>query len=194
MERTRKSFSYKAGGSLPIESPCYVERLADREFVTALKKGEFCYVFNSRQMGKSSLRVRAISQLQAEGRICVSINIHLMGTEHLTAETWYAGIVRKIVSDCQLKFNWRDWWRQQRDLLTPMQRLNSFIEEILLIEVKTKIVIFIDEIDCVLSQPFSLDDFFALIHGCYQERPFNPDYSRLTFALLGVTSDRKSVV
>ncbi len=45
-----------------------------------------------------------------------------------------------------------------------------------------------DEIDRVLSQSFSLDDFFALIRCFYNKRVDNPEYKRLTFALLGVAT------
>ena len=183
-------FSYQIGGSLASTSPSYVERKADRELDEALRQGQFCYILNSRQMGKSSLRVRAMERLQAEGTVCIFIDLTGMGTQDLTPEKWYAGIVRSIVSACQLKLNWRNWWREKRDLCTPAQRLNLFIEEVLLVEVSSKIVIFIDEIDRVLSQKFSLDDFFALIHSCYQKRQVNPDYNRLTFTLLGVAAPR----
>ncbi|MGK7953768.1 MAG: CHASE2 domain-containing protein, partial [Crocosphaera sp.] len=78
--------------------------------------------------------------------------------------------------------------REQQELLTPVQRLSLFIEEILLVEIKQKIVIFVDEIDRVLSQKFSLDDFFGLIRYCHDQRDTNSNYQRLTFALLGVTT------
>lgn len=184
------NFSYQIGGSLGDSASSYVVRGTDRELAEALGLGEFCYVLNSRQMGKSSLRVRAMSQLQAAGTICLAIDLTGMGTQDLTPEKWYAGILRSLVSGCQLKFNWRNWWREKRDLLSPVQRLDLFIEEVLLVEVETKIVIFIDEIDRVLSQKFSLDDFFALIHSCYQKRQVNPAYNRLTFTLLGVAAPK----
>ncbi|MEW6498499.1 MAG: AAA-like domain-containing protein [Cyanobacteriota bacterium] len=47
---------------------------------------------------------------------------------------------------------------------------------------------FIDEIDCTLSLNFSTEDFFALIRDCYNKRADNPDYLRLTFALVGVAT------
>ncbi|MGL5079314.1 MAG: AAA-like domain-containing protein, partial [Waterburya sp.] len=190
MNKDNQIFTYQVGGSLASNSPSYVERKADRELEKALKQGQFCYVLNSRQMGKSSLRVRAMSKLQAEGKVCIFVDLTGMGTQDLTIEKWYAGIVRSIVSGCQLKFNWRDWWRDKRDLFSPVQRLSLFIEEVLLVEVRENIVIFIDEIDRVLSQAFSLDDFFALIHSCYQKRQVNSDYQRLTFTLLGVAAPR----
>ncbi|MGL4375269.1 MAG: AAA-like domain-containing protein, partial [Microcoleaceae cyanobacterium] len=62
---------YQVGGSLAANSPTYITRKADEDLYQALKRGEFCYVLNSRQMGKSSLRVRTMQRLQAEGVKCV---------------------------------------------------------------------------------------------------------------------------
>ena len=75
-----------------------------------------------------------------------------------------------------------------------MQRLSQFIEEILLLEVVSQdntaqnIVVFIDEIDSLLSLDFPVNDFFALIRSCYNQRSINPEYQRLTFVFLGVAT------
>ncbi|MGD1918402.1 MAG: CHASE2 domain-containing protein, partial [Pleurocapsa sp.] len=193
MNINRTLCSYQVGGSLAADSPCYVEREADRELETALKQGEFCYVLNSRQMGKSSLRVRTMAKLQAEGTVCIFIDLTGMGTQDVTAEKWYAGIILAIVDRCNLEFDWRTWWREYRDLLTPVQRLAWFIESVLLVEVSSKIVIFIDEIDRVLSQNFSLDDFLVFIYSCYQKRQINSAFKCLTFTLLGVASPQNLI-
>jgi hypothetical protein len=184
------NYEYHLGGSLPIDASSYVMRQADSDFYTLLKAGQFCYVLNSRQMGKSSLRVRTMQRLQAEGVLCAFIDLTGIGKEDVTAEKWYAGLVQSLVSSCQLgkKFRWRNWWKEQREFLSPVQRLSLFIEEVLLEEIEQKIVIFVDEIDRVLSQNFSLDDFFALIRFFYNRRVDEPKYQRLTFALLGVAT------
>ena len=51
-----------------------------------------------------------------------------------------------------------------------------------------KLVIFLDEIDNILALSFSVNDFFALIRSCYNQRGINPAYQRLTFALFGVAT------
>ncbi|MEM7712901.1 MAG: AAA-like domain-containing protein, partial [Cyanobacteria bacterium P01_A01_bin.68] len=190
MTESPSQYEYQVGGSLSANASCYVSREADIEFYQALRAGEFCYVLNSRQMGKSSLRVQTMQKLQEQGFVCAFIDLTGIGKEDVTAEKWYAGIVQSLVSSCGLsqKVKWRSWWKERRDLLSPVQRLNLFIDEILLVEIPQKIVIFVDEIDRVLSQSFSLDDFFALIRFFYNKRVDNPEYKRLTFALLGVAT------
>ena len=183
-------YEYHVGGSLPVDASSYVMRQADSDFYALLKAGQFCYVLNSRQMGKSSLRVRTMQRLQAEGFLCAFIDLTGIGKEEVTAEKWYAGLVQSLVSSCQLgkKFKLRTWWKEQRELLSPVQRLSLFIEEVLLEENEQNIVVFVDEIDRVLSQNFSVDDFFALIRFFYNRRVDEPKYQRLTFALLGVAT------
>jgi WD40 repeat protein len=180
---------YQIGGSLPFNSHSYVTREADAAFYNALSAGEFCYVLNSRQMGKSSLRVRVMQHLQASGVVCGFSDLTGIGKVD-SEEKWYAGIVKALISSCKLahRVPWRAWWQQQQDLTSPCQRLREFIEDILLVEIQAPIVIFIDEIDRVLSQDFSLDDFFALIRYFYNRRVDHPIYQRLTFALLGVAT------
>ncbi|WP_196525222.1 hypothetical protein [Nostoc commune] len=112
------AYEYQVGGSLPVDAPSYVVRQADTDLYDALRTGKFCYVLNSRQMGKSSLRVQVMQRLKAEGIACAAIDLTGIGSQNITPDKWYIGVVRSLVSSFELsgKFNLRNWWREQDDL------------------------------------------------------------------------------
>jgi WD40 repeat protein len=127
MTQSPSQYEYQVGGSLAADASCYFSREADAEFYQSLKAGEFCYVLNSRQMGKSSLRVQTMQKLQEQGFVCAFIDLTGIGKEDVTAEKWYAGIVQALVSSCNLnkKIKWRSWWKERRDLLSPVHFLSQ---------------------------------------------------------------------
>ncbi|MGF1601539.1 MAG: AAA-like domain-containing protein [Thermosynechococcaceae cyanobacterium] len=181
--------TYKVGGSLGFNHPTYVMRQADTALLAALEAGQFCYVFNCRQMGKSSLRVQAMHQLRALGIHCVSIDMTVLGGQ-ANPQQWYGGLMTQLWQGLQLveAVNLKNWLLTHAHL-NPVQQLNQFIEDILQVYCpNAEIVILLDEIDKVLSLDFSLDDFFALIRACYNQRADNTAYERLTFALFGVVA------
>jgi hypothetical protein len=123
------------------------------------------------------------------GIACASIDITAIGTKDITPEQWYAGVIDSIVSSLELfeQFDLEEWWMTYSHF-SNIRRFSKFIEEVLLKLVSKNIVIFIDEIDNILRLNFNIDDFFAFIRQCYNSRADNPDYNRLTFALIGVAA------
>lgn len=189
-KNTDVEYEYQVGGSLRIDAPSYIRRQADEDLFAAVRAGQFCYVLNCRQMGKSSLRVRSMVRLRQAGVYCISIDMTRISSEHLTPQQWYEQMISELWRSANLvhRVNLKDWLQAHRDRVL-VQLLIAFIEEVLLVEIPTQpIAIFIDEIDSVLNLAFSINDFFALIRACYNQRVDNPEYARLTFCLLGVAT------
>ncbi|WP_017300566.1 AAA-like domain-containing protein [Nodosilinea nodulosa] len=187
---------YRVGGSLAADDPTYIEREADRTLHRSLRRGELCYVLTSRQMGKSSLRLRTRQRLETEGvGRCAAIDMTRIGSQHITPEQWYLG----LAFDLRRKFGLLDgedlpaWWHGLGPL-PPVQKLSYWIETVLLgLEADYPLFIFLDEIDGVKGLSFGVGDFFGLVRFCYNQRAENPIYRRLNWALFGVATPRDLV-
>ncbi len=178
---------YIFSGSLPENASTYVKRSADDELYEALLQNKFCYILNSRQSGKSSLRVRIMSRLSEAGVECASIDLSSISIQSATQENWYADLIVKLIDSFALDVDFKNWW-EENQLNSPLLKFGNFLSKLLLTEILENIVIFVDEIDSVLSLNFKTDDFFAFIRSCYNQRVDNAEYNRLTFCLLGVAS------
>ena len=181
------------GGSLRANDPTYVVRKQDIELFENLLAGEYCYVFNARQMGKSSMRVRVMKKLRSQGGKCIPIDMTRLGVS-IKEESWYEGFLGEIFYGCDLpnSINYQDW-RASHQNLNNIQLFARFIEEILFVNFPypQKIYIFLDEIDVLVKLPLEMrNDFFAFIRSCYNRRAEEGkcNYHRLIFAFVGVAT------
>jgi WD40 repeat protein len=174
-----------SGGTLPPHARSYITRRADEELYQALRDGEFCYVLTPRQMGKSSLMVHTADRLRAEGVTVISLDLTAIG-QNVTLEQWYFSMLMQIGKrlDCEEAFE--EHWADSQMHSSLLQRWIGALQAIVLKDPSRPVVLFVDEVDLVLSLPFSTDEFFAGIRACYNRRSEDPAFGRLTFCLLGV--------
>src|SRR5258708_2469822 len=211
---------YVAGGTLPHDASSYVERKADKDLLSALLDGEYCYVLNSRQMGKSSLSVRTMNRLREAGVRTAFIDLTGIGGSSVTPEQWYAGILAEIGRALGLRKEMLAHWAEHKSdaLIT---RFFGAIREVALKAEGSKLkaessgdncdndgpssafslqpsafshVLFIDEIDAVKSLSFSTDEFFAGLRECYNRRVQDPSMCKLTVCLVGTAAPSDLIV
>ncbi|MDM3859324.1 MAG: AAA-like domain-containing protein [Aphanizomenon gracile PMC644.10] len=183
---------YKYGGGLNPHTPSYVKRFADDQLYELLKQNYFCYVFNCRQMGKSSLQAQVKMRLEAtnaQGNQCVYLTLQEMDcSQSISENQWYREFSKKIFRNLNLQkqTDFNECWSRFSGQ-GAISSFSDFMAEILLPSTSSNLVIFIDEIDRILELSFR-DNFFGLIRTFHEKRAEYDDFNRLTFCFLGVAT------
>ena len=178
---------YTVGGTVQAgNGGYYISRDADTELLALCRKSQFSYVLTARQMGKSSLMEHTSYQLAKEGVRTVIIDLTSIGSK-VSIDEWYTGVLAVIEEELDLDTDLFEWWKSNRQL-SHVQRFSTFLEKIVLAEVKKPIIIFIDEVDSTLSLRFDSADFFAAIRQLHNRRAQNQELKRLSFVLIGVAT------
>jgi Leucine-rich repeat (LRR) protein len=181
----------QAGGTLNSRRHLYIERQEDEKFFQLLEQGEYVNVLSSRQMGKSSLMMRAVQRLSERGIKSVTIDLASELGSPPDLNAFYLGLLSKVVRILALQIDLKTWW-DERGAETVNQRLLRFFREVVGGAIAEPIVIFLDEIDSTLKLPYT-DDLFTAIRGMYNDRPMVEAYRRITFCLLGVATPNELI-
>jgi hypothetical protein len=176
---------YVVGGPVQPDRDCYVVRDADATLYARLSDGDYCHVLAPHHVGKSSLMAHAASRLRADGAAVATVDLTQI-THRDPAEDagrWYYSVAYRIVRELRIKADMQSWWRE-RSGLTNMQRLRDFFLDLVLAQTDRRVVVFVDGVEAALSREVA-GGLIHAIRACYDARATEPEYERLTFALLG---------
>jgi hypothetical protein len=164
---------------IPIE--LYVERAADRQLKSIVEDmGRPGYVLVARQMGKTNLLIH-----MKRTRLHDLVLYKDLSTQFDSSRSFFRDIIDSLLESFSDFDESRGAIQSARSLdVEPNIEYERHLR-LLLKATHKKLIIVLDEIDSLVSSPFS-DTIFAQIRSMYFSRINFPEYERLTYVLSGV--------
>ena len=182
-ESTGEFFS--VGTPLHAVRAGYVKRKGDDLLYDTLLAGSYAHVLAPDRSGKTSLIAATAARLEAIGCKIAVLDLAQIGDREGGHDPgrWYYNVAYRLLRQLRIRYDLQTWWHD-RSILSNRQRLLEFYSEIVLQHISERIIIFVDEIQCIEDLPFA-DQLLASIRAAHNARTTDPDFLRLTFVLLG---------
>ena len=176
---------FSVGAPLHAVRAGYVRRPADNVLYETVMAGRFAHVIAPDRSGKSSLIAATAARLEANGFKVAILDLEQIGIRDAGSDPgrWYYSVAYRLLRQLRIRVDLQTWW-QDKSILSNRQRLLEFYTEIVLQNVPERVVVFVDEIQTIGTQPFG-DQLLASIRAAHNARATDPEFSRLTFVLLG---------
>lgn len=183
--RAEGQTTFVVGGAVQAGRGIYLERSADAVLMHNCRTGTYCYVFAPRQMGKSSLMVHTAERLISEGFSPVLVDL----TRFSQSGNIALELIFEIVGQLNLEID-VNVWAEARTQLSDGTKLAAFLEDVVLHQVRDRIIIFFDEMDVLAVSLFPAmkefgRDFLKTIRSLYDARASKPQFERLSCVFLG---------
>jgi len=184
-ERDSGDEFFCVGPPLHAVRASYIPRRADDLLFEALFACRYAHVIAPDRSGKSSLVAATAARLEAQGYKVATLDLKQISVRDAgnDAGRWYYSVAYRLLRQLRIRFDLQSWW-QDKSLGSNRQRLFEFYSEVILRHLSEPVVIFVDEVQCIAELPFA-DQLLASIRAAHNARGTDPDFSRLTFALLG---------
>lgn len=173
------------------ESRFYIERPSDkRAFETISRRGQTITIKGPQQMGKTALLVRIIREAQNLGKQTVNMDFQLFDKSSLQdSETFYKQFCLWLTDELDLNANLNDYWKSE---LPNNKNCTRFIQNILLKQIKTPLLLAMDEVERIFKADFR-SDFFSMLRTWHNKRATNIDFRRLDLALVTSTEEYRLI-
>ena len=163
----------------------YIKRRADDQLFDVVASGRYAHVLAPSRSGKSSLVAATAARLEATGCKVVILDLEQIGERDSGSDSgrWYYSVAYRLQRQLRIRFDLQGWW-QDKSVLSNRQRLVAFFTEVVLEFVSERIVVFVDQIQCIEDVPYA-DQLLVSIRAAHNARITDPEFSRLSFVLLG---------
>lgn len=170
------------GGAVSPDSPFYIERSSDAEFLQAIRNHEsIILVKGPRQMGKTSMIGRGVKLVNELGYRTTMTDFQKLSTSQLASEDLFYKLISATLAK-RLGFQY-DFEAEWIDVFGANMNMDNFLRSILESS-DVPLVWFMDEADKLFGVPFA-SDFFGLVrswHNCRATEPNGP-WNKLTIVI-----------
>jgi hypothetical protein len=174
-------------GVLPLDSAYYVERPVDQEMLAAIRRQDSVIrIRGARQVGKTSLLVRALEEARKPGTRVVITDFQQLNTSDLeSVESLFRTLGEWVAEQLNLDIPVDQFFSARRN---PSRRFNQLICQEVLGKITEPLVWAMDEVDRLFSCPFR-SEVFGLFRSWHNARAMEPTqpWRRLTLVIAYAT-------
>jgi len=176
---------FSVGTPLHAVRAGYVRRAADNVLFETVVAGRYAHIIAPDRSGKSSLVAATSARLENNGFKVAILDLEQIGAHDagVDAGRWYYSVAYRLLRQLRIRIDLQAWW-QDKSFLSNRQRLVEFYSEVILQNISERVVVFVDEIQCIAGLQFA-DQLLASIRAAHNARATDPEFGRLTFVLLG---------
>ncbi len=175
------------GGAVPLDSKFYIERKADLEFETAIKRRDsIILIKGGRQMGKTSLLARGMQQAREAGVKVIQTDFQTFNESHMASlDALFLALATTIADQLDLDINPRKTWDAD---LGPNMNLEYFLRRKVLMQMTEPLMWGLDEVDRLFTCSFG-SEVFGLFRSWHNRRSLEPTgpWARLSMAIAYAT-------
>lgn len=172
------------GGVVKLRDKFYLERQGDARLKReVIREGTTITIRASRQTGKSSLLVRGVNYARKNGAKVVHYDLQRTDAKRLaTPDIFLRDLAELIVRKLKLDVTEvENFWGSS---LGPQDKLTNLMEDYVLPEVDTPIVLALDEVDRLLRTTSAYSDFFALLRFWHNSRASEEQWNKFNLVLV----------
>ncbi len=174
-------------GTMPHQSPFYIERESDQDAINALNEidGVTITIKGPRQMGKSSLLNRLLTDGQEKTMRTAFIDFQLIENAVMeNAELFYQQFCSLLSFEFDVEDLTEQYWKNP---LGQVQKTTNYLQRHLFKEIKdVQILLAMDEVERMFASPFR-SDFFSMLRSWHNSRARGGDWKRFNIALVTST-------
>lgn len=166
-------------GQVPLDSPFYIERPPAEllSYEESLQPGALIRIKAPKQFGKTSLMARILESAREKGLKETVVTLRLADTQVLTDLNrflrWFCAVVARSL---QLPCKVDDYWDE---IFGSSYNCTNYFENYLLPELKSPIVLALDEVDIIFNYPEIAADFFGMLRAWYEKARYGNSNSDL---------------